>query len=41
MTGRDRRYHRRVIDLASDTPVSNDIAVAVPDAVLLVDGSFL
>ena len=39
--GGDRRYHRRVIDLASDTPVSNDIAIAAPDAVVLVDGSFL
>jgi uridine kinase len=39
--GGDRRYRTAVIDLASDTPVDRPHLEAGPDAVLIVDGSFL
>jgi uridine kinase len=39
--GGDRRYRARVHDLASDKPVDDDPVQAPPDAVLIVDGSFL
>jgi uridine kinase len=40
--GGDRRYRRRVLDLASDVPVADEPWVEADlDAVLVVDGSFL
>ena len=39
--GGDRRYRERVIDLATDEPVSGPGRLAAADAVLIVDGSFL
>lgn len=38
--GGTRRYRQRIIDLATDEPV-DEWAVAEPDAVVVVDGSFL
>lgn len=39
--GGDRLYRERVLDLASDEPVDEPPRSAAPDAVLLVDGTFL
>jgi uridine kinase len=39
--GGDRRYRERIIDLASDLPVTEAPATAPADGVLIVDGSFL
>lgn len=39
--GGDRRYRERIIDLRSDTPISEPPVLAPEDLVLVVDGSFL
>jgi uridine kinase len=39
--GGDRHYRERIIDLASDQPITEAPAAAPADAVLIVDGSFL
>jgi len=39
--GGDRRYRRRIIDLAADIPVDEPPVTATEDTVLVVDGSFL
>jgi uridine kinase len=39
--GGDLRYRRRTIDLARDTPVSDDWRTAQPGSIVIVDGSFL
>ncbi|WP_432093060.1 uridine kinase [Streptomyces sp. bgisy100] len=39
--GGDRRYRRRIIDLAADRPADEPLVTAAADAVLVVDGSFL
>lgn len=39
--GGDRAYRDRILDLAADEPVDEPPRTAPPDAVLLVDGSFL
>ncbi|MFI6041512.1 hypothetical protein ACIA8C_07745 [Nocardia sp. NPDC051321] len=37
----DRRYRTRIMDLATNLPVQDTLMTAQPDAVLVVDGSFL
>jgi uridine kinase len=39
--GGDRRYRRRILDLAADAPVDEPPVRAAEDTVLVVDGSFL
>jgi uridine kinase len=39
--GGDRKYRERIIDLHSDTPISEPPVLAPDDLVLVVDGSFL
>jgi uridine kinase len=37
----NRRYRRRIIDLASDTPINEPRESASPDCILIADGSFM
>lgn len=39
--GGDLLFRRRIIDLASDTPIDEPAGLAAPDSVLVVDGSFM
>lgn len=37
----NRAFRRRIIDLASDTPIDEPAELAAPDSILVVDGSFM
>lgn len=37
----NRAFRRRIIDLASDTPIDEPAEVTAPDSILVVDGSFM
>jgi uridine kinase len=39
--GGSREYRRRIIDLPTDEPIDEPPVLAEPDAILIVDGSFL
>ncbi len=39
--GRGEAYRTRIIDLATDTPVDEPLSTPAPDAIVVVDGSFL